>query len=126
MVSPLEPQQISTEEVPDFISAYLIRPSANPPKCSSRERPRTRGNQQYRPSRQSLPLPRYNRQINSSDTCPHFNRVRQEQSSYQPRYSDETGITCIHHLKTNICITKIDILTTIMVMSNVMHPTCLL
>ena len=46
---PLEPCQISTEEVPDFVSAYLSRPTTNPPKYSSRGRPRTRGNHQYRP-----------------------------------------------------------------------------
>ena len=57
---PLEPQKISTEEVPDFISAYLNRPTANPPEHSSRGRPRTRGNHQYRPPRQSLPVSRYN------------------------------------------------------------------
>ena len=70
---PLEPHKISTEEVPDFISAYLSRPSANLSEHSSRGRPRTRGNHQYRLSRQSLPVPRYNynertRQINRSDT----------------------------------------------------------
>ena len=44
---PLEPHQISAEEVPDFVSAYLNRPATNPVKHSSRERPRTRGNYQY-------------------------------------------------------------------------------
>ena len=82
---PLEPQQISADEVPDFISAYLHRPTANPVQHSNRGRPRTRGNQQYRPSRQSLPVPRYNRQTNRSDAYPHFNRAT---SSYQSRYSD--------------------------------------
>ena len=47
---PLEPCQISTEEVPDFISTYLSRPAANPPEHSSRGRPMTRGNHQYRPA----------------------------------------------------------------------------
>ena len=61
---PLEPRQVSTEEVPDFISAYLHRPTANAFEHSSRGRPRTRGNQHYRPSRQSLPVLRYNRQTN--------------------------------------------------------------
>ena len=69
----LEPQQTSAEEIPEFISAYLNRPTANPPKHSSRGRPRTRGNHQYRSSRKSLPVPRYNyherhRQTNRSDT----------------------------------------------------------
>ena len=73
----LEPQQISNEEVPNLISAYLNRPAANPPEHSSKGRPRTRGNIQYRPSRQSLPVPRYNyngrnRQTNRSDTYPTF------------------------------------------------------
>ena len=98
---PLEPWQISTEEVPDFISAYLNRPAANsPPEHSSRGRSRTRGNHQYRPSRQSLPVPRYNynerkRQTNRSDTYPNLNRFHQEErSSYQSRYSDRDR----HHL----------------------------
>ena len=37
----LEPQQISTEEIPYFISAYLNRLTANSPE-QSRGRPRTR------------------------------------------------------------------------------------
>ena len=82
---PLEPQQVSAKEVPDFVSAYLQRPTANSAEHNSGGRPRTRGNQQYRPSRQSLPVPRYNRQTNRSDAYPHFNRAR---SSYQSRYSD--------------------------------------
>ena len=91
---PLEPQQVSTEEVPDFVSTYLSKPIANPTKYSSRGRPRTRGYHQYRPSRQSLPVPKYNynertRQTNRSDTYPIFNRVHQEErSSYQSRYGD--------------------------------------
>ena len=61
---PLEPWQVSAKEVPDFISAYPHRPTANSAEHSNRGRPRTRGNQQYRPSRQSLLVPRYNRQTN--------------------------------------------------------------
>ena len=36
---PLEPCQISTEEVPDFVSAYLRRPTTNPIDDSNRGRP---------------------------------------------------------------------------------------
>ena len=82
---PLEPQQVSAEEVPDFVSAYLHRPTANSAKHNSRGRPRTRGNQHYRPSRQSLPVPRYNRQTNWSDAYPHSHRPR---TSYQSGHSD--------------------------------------
>ena len=82
---PLEPWHVCAEKVPDFVSAYLHRSTAKSAEHSSRERPRTRGNQQYRPSRQSLPVPRYNRQTNRSDAYPHFNRAR---SSYESRYSD--------------------------------------
>ena len=88
---PLEPQQVSTEEVPDLISAYLHRPAANSAEHNSRERPRTRGKQHNRPSRQSLPVPKYNRQTNRSDTYPHSHRAI---SSYQPRYNDRDR----HHL----------------------------
>ena len=41
---PLEPQQVSAEEGPDFVSAYLNRPTANTTKHSNRGRPRTRSN----------------------------------------------------------------------------------
>ena len=90
----LEPWKISTEEVPDFISTYLSRLTANPSNYNSRERLRTRGNHQYRPPRQSSPVPSYNyndrtRQINRSDTYPNFNRVCQKERSYQSRYGDK-------------------------------------
>ena len=57
---PLEPHQISAEEVPDVISAYLSRPTTHPMSDSNNGRPQTRGNNQYRPSRQSSPVPRSN------------------------------------------------------------------
>ena len=53
---PLEPQQVSAKEVPDFVSAYLNRPTANSTEHSSRGRPRMRGNQHYRHIRQSTPV----------------------------------------------------------------------
>ena len=56
---PLEPQQVSAEEVPDFVNAYLNRPTANTFNHSSRGRPRTVGNQHYRYTRQSSPVQRY-------------------------------------------------------------------
>ena len=84
-VFPLEPWQVSAKEVSDFISVYLHRFSTNSVEHSSRGRPRTRGNQEHRPSRQPLPVPRYNRQTNRSDAYSHFKRAR---SSYQSRYSD--------------------------------------
>ena len=59
---PPEPQQVSAEEVPDFVSAYLNRPTANISEHSGRGRPRTRGNQHYRHTRQSSPVLRYNQQ----------------------------------------------------------------
>ena len=71
--------------MPDFISAYLHRPTTNPADHSNRGRPRTRHNHQYRPSKQFLPVPRYHRQSNRSDAYPHLSRAR---SSYQSRYSD--------------------------------------
>ena len=45
---PLEPQQVSAEEVPKFVYAYLNKPTAYTIKHSSRGRPRTRGNQHFR------------------------------------------------------------------------------
>ena len=49
---PLEPCQISAEEVLDFISVYLSRPATTPLDHNNRGRPQTRDNHQYRPSRQ--------------------------------------------------------------------------
>ena len=50
---PLEPWQLSAKEVPDFVNAYLNKPTAYTIEHSSRGRPRTRGNQHYRYNRQS-------------------------------------------------------------------------
>ena len=82
---PLEPQQVSTEEVPNFVSAYLNRPTANSIEHSSRGWPRNRGNQHYRHIRPSSPVPRYNCQTSRSDTFSHSNRAR---PSHQHRYSN--------------------------------------
>ena len=82
---PLEPCQVSTEEVPDFVSVYLNRPTANTTEHSSRGRPSTRGNQYYRHTGQSSPVPRYNQQTNKSDTYAH---------SHQPNYHNRDR----HHL----------------------------
>ena len=48
---PLEPWQVSAEEVPGFVNAYLNMPTANCTKHSSRGTPKTRGNQHYRYNR---------------------------------------------------------------------------
>ena len=132
---PLEPHLISTEEIPDFISAYLSRPATNPLEHYSRGRPRTRGNYlnyQYQPSRQSSPVPRHNyndrtRQTHRSDAYPHFNRLCHEESLLiNLDIVTGTGITHIHYQNTNISITKLAITTIIIVTSNVMHPIHLL
>ena len=44
---PLEPHQVTTEEIPEFVSPYLSRPATKPLEYISRGRPRTRGNHQY-------------------------------------------------------------------------------
>ena len=88
---PLECQQVSTKEVPDFIIAYLNRPTVNSTKHSSRGWPRTRGNQHYRHVRKSSPVPRYNHQTSRSDTYSHSHKAR---PSYQPRF----GTRDRHHL----------------------------
>ena len=82
---PLEPWQVPAEEIPDVVHAYLNRPTANATEHSSGGRPRTRDTQLYRPSRQSLPVPRYNSHANRSDSFHHSNRAR---SSFQSRYGD--------------------------------------
>ena len=80
----LEPWQVSAEEVPDLISVYLNRPTANSIKHSSKGWPRTRGNLHYKYIRQSSSVPRYNWQTIRSDTYSHSHRAR---PSHQHRYS---------------------------------------
>ena len=67
---PLEPHQISAEEVPDLIKAHLHHATAYNPEQSIRERPHSRGNQYHWYNRQSSPLLRYNQQAHRSDA--HF------------------------------------------------------
>ena len=80
---PLEPQQVSIEEVPDFVTAYLHRPTANSTEPSSRGGPRTRGNQHYRHARQSSPVLRYNQPTGRLVTYTHSCKDR---SYHQPSY----------------------------------------
>ena len=128
---PLEPHQISAEKVPDFVSTYLSRPATNPLKHNSRGRPGTRGNHQYRPSKQSWPVPRHNYDdrtgyTHRSDTYPHYNRLcHDKRSYYQSRYGDRDR--CHSHLSpnTNTSITRLTISTIITAMFNIMHLICL-
>ena len=72
----LEPHQVSAEEVPDFVNAYLNRPTAYNSEYSSRGRPRTRGVQNSRYTRQSSPVPRDNQLSCRSDVHSHSNTDR--------------------------------------------------
>ena len=63
----LKPWQVSAEGVPDFVSAYLTRPTVNPVEHGSKGRLMTRGNQHNRYTSQSSPVPRYNQQTCRSD-----------------------------------------------------------
>ena len=83
---PLEPHQVSVEEVPDFVSAYLNRPTTYNIEHSSRGRARARGVQHNRYKRQSSPVPRYNQQSHRSDVHCHSNTDRlYNQTSYNSR-----------------------------------------
>ena len=64
---PLEPQQISAEEVPNLIKAYLYCPMSYNLEQKIRGRPCSRGNQHHWYNRQSSPLLRYNQHANRSD-----------------------------------------------------------
>ena len=92
----------------------------------------TRGNHQYRPSRQSLPLPRYNynertRQINGQiHTLILIDFIKKKGLLINLDMVIGTGIICIHHQNTNISITKLVITTVITLMFNIMHIICLL
>ena len=75
---PLDPHQTSTEELPDFVSAYLSRPATHLTDHSNRGRLHTRGSHQYRPSRQSSSVLRSNhedrtRYTHRSDAYTHHN-----------------------------------------------------
>ena len=69
---PLEPCQITAEEVPNLVRAHLYFNTAYNPEHIIRGRPNSRGNQHHWYSQQSLPLPRYNQHSKRSDT--HFQR----------------------------------------------------
>ena len=83
---PLEPHQISAEEVPDFVNAFLNRPTTYNIEHSSRGRQRTRGVQHNRYTRQFSPVPRYNQQSCRSDIHSHSNTDRlYNKTSYNNR-----------------------------------------
>ena len=64
---PLELQQISAEEVPKLIKAYIHCPTTYNMEQNIRGRPHSRGNQCHQYNRQSSLLPRYNQHANRSD-----------------------------------------------------------
>ena len=70
---PLEPHQITAEEVPNLVRAHLHCTSAYNPEHSIRRRPSSRGNQHHWYSQQSSLLLRYNQHSERSDTCFHSN-----------------------------------------------------
>ena len=71
---PLEPCQITTEEVPDLVRAHLHHNSAYNPENSIWGRPHARGNPYHRYARQSSPLPRYQVHYDRSDNHVYSNR----------------------------------------------------
>ena len=71
---PLEPHQITTEEVPNIVRAHLHCNSAYNPEHSIRGRLHSQGNQYHQYSQQSSLLLRYNQHSERSDTHFHLNR----------------------------------------------------
>ena len=71
---PLEPCQITAEEVPDLVRAHLHHSSAYNLEHSVRGRPHMRGNPYHRYAWQSSPLPRYQVHYKRSDNCVYSNR----------------------------------------------------
>ena len=71
---PLEPCQITTEEVPDLVRAHLHHSLAYNLEHSVRGRPHIRGNPYYRYVWQSSPLPRYEVHYKRSDNHVYSNR----------------------------------------------------
>ena len=71
---PLEPHQITAEQVPNIVKAHLLCNSAYNLEHSIRGRPHSQGNQYHWHSQQSsLPL-RYNQHSERSDHCFHSNK----------------------------------------------------
>ena len=97
---PLELQQVSAKEVPDFFNAYLNRPTANNTEYSNRQGPRIRGNQNHRHSRyrrQSSPVPRYNKQTCRSDINSYSNADRSYiQTNYNNRNRHQSNSSPTH------------------------------
>ena len=73
---PLEPQQISAEEIPNLVKAHLHHPTTYNVEQSIRGKPHSRGNQHLWYNRQSSPLPRYNQHTYRSDTHFYFLKNR--------------------------------------------------
>ena len=71
---PLEPCQITTEEVPDIVRAHLHHSSAYNLENSIRGRSYVRGNPYHRYTRQSSPLPRYQVHYERSNNHVYSNR----------------------------------------------------
>ena len=71
---PLEPHQITAEEVPDLVRAHLHHSSAYNPEHSVRGRPHVRGNPYHWYAWQSSPLPRYQAHYERSDNHVYSNR----------------------------------------------------
>ena len=101
---PLEPQQISAEEISDFVKAYLHHPTTYNIEQNNRGRPCSRGNQNHWYSRQSSPLPRYNQHANRSDThfYSHKNRNYNNTSDHDSiRYNNASSTRNIHNYMAN-------------------------
>ena len=103
---PLEPQQVSAEEVPDFVTTYFNRPTANTTEHSSRGRLRTRGSQHYRYNRQSSTIPWCNQQKSRSDTHVNSHTDRAyNNSSYNNRNRCHSSLLFnnLHHTVNTSC-----------------------
>ena len=93
----LEPQHVFAEEVLNFVSTYLTRPTANTIEHSSRGRPRTRGNQHNQYTRESSLVLRYNQQTHRSDIHAYSNKDRSyNQTSYDNRNSHHSHSSLNH------------------------------
>ena len=71
---PLEPCQITAEEVPDLVRVHLYHSSAYNLESSIRGRPHMRGNPYHRYAWQSSLLPRYQAHYERSDSHVYSNR----------------------------------------------------
>ena len=129
---PLDPHQISTEEVPDFISTYLSRLLPIPLNTAAEE------GQGPEITINTDPQGNCHQYLDITTMTEGGTHIGQIHTLILINYSmkkgflinldmvTKTGVTHINHQNTNASITKLTTTTITTVMFTIMHPICLL